>query len=154
MANVLRISGVSAVLRNLSNSGDKIASAVKSGLVKGGLHLQRKSQEIVPVQLGKLKASARTRNVGGEGFDADIVVSYNTEYAVFVHEDLTKAHGKEFNIKHADEIAAAVGTPLGTAKGGMFLRGENQQAKFLEKPAREERREILRIIAAEASQVR
>ena len=154
MARMTRISGMSIILRNLRGAGDKIASAVERGLVKGGRHLQRKSQEIVPVQMGTLKASAGTRNIGGKGFDADVVVLYNTAYAVFVHEDMTKAHGKEFNIKHADEIAAAAGTPAGTAKGGMFLRGENQQAKFLESPVREERRTILKMIAAEAGKVR
>lgn len=122
MANIVRVSGLPTVLRNLRQARDKIAQATAKGLVKGGLHLQRKSQQIVPVQLGDLKNSAGTRNIGGRGFDADVIVFYNTEYAVYVHEDLTKAHGREFNIKHADEIAAAVGTPRGTAQGGMFLR--------------------------------
>ena len=152
------------VLRNLRTAGDRISEAVARGLVKGGLLLQAKSKEIVPVQTGNLKASCFTRNVGGNGFDADVVVGYTSDYAVFVHEDLTKAHGKAFNVKHAEEIAAAghltkkgkwkVDTPMGTAKGGMFPRGENQQAKFLEKPARENRLEILRIVTNEAKNVR
>jgi hypothetical protein len=47
--------------------GDIVASAVKSGktvaqaLLLGGLFLQRKSQEIVPVDTGNLRASAFTR---------------------------------------------------------------------------------------------
>jgi len=142
------------VLRNLKKAGDKIAVGVERGLMKGGRFIQARSMNIVPVQLGTLKASAGTRNVGGRGFDADVVVFYNTEYAVFVHEDMTKAHGKEFNIKHADAIAAAAGTPMGTAKGGMFPRGENQQAKFLERPVREDRSEVLKIVADEARKVR
>lgn len=154
MANIVRVSGLPTVLRNLRQAGDKIAQATAKGLVKGGLHLQRKSQQIVPVQLGDLKNSAGTRNIGGMGFDADVIVFYNTDYAVYVHEDLTKAHGREFNIKHADEIAAAVGTPRGTAQGGMFLRGENQQAKYLERPAREERAAIIKIVAGEVRNVR
>ncbi len=110
--------------------------------------------DIVPVQLGTLKASCFVRSVGGKGFDTDIAVGYTAGYAVYVHEDLTKAHGKEFNVKHADEIAAAAGTPRGTAKGGMFPRGENQQTKFLERPMREERAGILKVIADEVRQVR
>lgn len=154
MANLGNVSGLPTVLRNLRRAGDRIAAGVQRGLTKGGLYLQAKSMDIVPVQLGTLKATAFTRNVGGQGFNADIVVGYNTDYAVFVHEDLTKAHGQEFNIKHADEIAAAAGTPRGTAKGGMFPRPENQQAKFLERPMRQYRREIIGIVADEARRVR
>ena len=150
-----RVSGLSAIIKALRNAGGtKIAPAVARGLKKGGLFLQAKSQEIVPVQMSTLKNSAFTRNVGGGGFDADIVVGYTADYSVFVHEDLTKAHGRDFNIEHTEEIAAAVKTKRGTAKGGMFLRGENQQAKFLERPARENRRQILNIVAAEGRGIR
>lgn len=156
-----RLVGVPEFLKKLRGAKDKIGLACARGLMKGGLLLQRESQQLVPVQLGELKASAGTRNIGGQGFDADIVVFYVPEYAVYVHEDLVAqapparaAHGKYFNIKHAAEIAAAKGTPLGTAKGGMFKRGEKQQAKFLEQPARELRTEILKIIAAEVGKIR
>jgi len=49
-----------------------------------------------------------------------------------------------------EEIKAAKGTKLGTKKGGMFKRGEEEQAKFLEKPAREKRGYIIKIIQFEA----
>lgn len=120
-----------------------LGSGVARGLMKGGLHLQRKSQEITPVDLGDLHGSSFVRNVGGSGFNTDIVVGYGSEacnYAVFVHEDLDKAHGKAFNIKYAKEIAA----------GTMDNRGENQQAKFLERPARTEKKRIIKIIQREA----
>jgi hypothetical protein len=148
------VTGLEKVLKNLDRANVKIGEAVARGLVKGGLVLQAASMDIVPVQLGNLKASCFTRNVGGKGFDTDVVVGYTAGYAVYVHEDLTKTHGKEFNALHAEEIAAAAGTPRGTAKGGMFPRGENQQAKFLERPMREKRIEILKIVAAEARGIR
>lgn len=154
MAQLLFVSGLPTVLRNLRRAVDKIGAATARGGVKAGLFLQAKSMDIVPVQLGTLKASCFCRNIGGRSFDFDVVVGYNTEYAVFVHEDLTKAHGRAFNIKHAQEIADAVGTPRGTAKGGMFPRGENQQAKFLERPMRQCRGDIIRIIATETRSVR
>lgn len=166
---LVELKGMNTVIRNLMKSKKTIAVGVARGLKQGGLHLQRKSQEIVPVQLGNLKASGFCRNVGGTGFDTDIVVGYGSEacnYAVYVHEDLNKAHGQAFNIKHADKIARA-GTyktslktrkttrwkpklEMGTAQGGFFPRGENQQAKFLERPAREERRNIIKIIQRQA----
>jgi hypothetical protein len=163
---IVKVTGINTVIRNLTKSKAKIASGVGRGLKKGGKFLQKKSTEIVPVQIGNLKASCFCRNVGGRGFDTDIVVGYTAKYAVYVHEDLSKAHGKEFNIKHADEIARAgrwssslktgkttfkpkKGLQKGTAQGGMFPRGENQQAKFLEQPARQYRRKIIKMIQKE-----
>lgn len=149
MAKLTNIKGLSAVLDNLKKVKDNVAGDVGRGLKKGGLHLQRKSTDIVPVQLGNLKGSSFCRNVGGSGFDTDMTVGYTADYAVYVHEDMNKLHGRAFNEEYAAEIAAAQGTRRGTAAGGMFNRGENQQAKFLEKPAREERLPILKIIRDE-----
>ena len=143
MAKILKITGINTVIRNLGKAKGVLGTGVARGLKKGGLHLQRKSDEIVPVDLGDLKGSSFCRNIGGRGFDTDIVVGYGSEacnYAIYVHEDLDKAHGKAFNIKYAKEITA----------GTMPNRGENQQAKFLERPAREERKRIVRIIQREA----
>jgi len=151
MAKLTNIRGLSTVLSNLKKAKTNLASGVGRGLKKGGLHLQKKSGDIVPVQLGNLKNSIFCRNVGGSGFDTDIIVGYTADYAVWVHENLNAAHGKVFNEKHAAEIVAARGTKGGTAAGGMFNRGEEQQAKFLEKPAREERRTILMIIRTEVN---
>ena len=134
-------------------SKKNLAAGTARGLKKGGLYLKSKSDEIIPVDWGVLKGSGFCRNVGGSGFDTDIIVGYGSEfcnYAVYVHEDLNKAHGKEFNIKHAAEIAAGKMTYKGKKKKPMANRGENQQAKFLERPAREERRPIIKIIQREA----
>jgi len=150
MARLTHIKGLNTVLGNLRRAKNVVASGVGRGLKKGGLHLQRKSQEIVPVQLGNLKNTSFCRNVGGVGFDTDIVVGYTADYAVYVHENLDKLHGRAFNEEYAGEIAAAQGTRRGTAAGGMFNRGEDQQAKFLEQPARDERGPILKIIRDEA----
>jgi hypothetical protein len=148
------VTGLEKVLKNLDRANVKIGQAVVRGLVKGGLVLQAAAQDIVPVNTGNLHDTAFIRNVGGKGFDADVIVGYTAAYAVYVHEDLTKAHGKEFNAKYAEEIAAAKGTKQGTANAGMHPRGENQQAKFLERPMREQRTTILKIIADEARSVR
>lgn len=162
MAGLQNIRGLNTVLRNLRNASTKMSVAAEVGLKKGGLFLQARSLEIVPVQLGTLKASSFIRNEGDMGYHADIVVGYTASYAVYVHEDLTVAHGHEFNVKYADEIAKhgvwssdiktqrttfKSTSPGGTAKGGWFPRGENQQAKFLERPARSNRTVILKIVA-------
>ena len=159
--NMTRVTGLEQVLRNLAASKDVIGERVARGLSKAGVFLQHESQKVVPVQTGNLKGSAFTRRFG-QGVHADVVVGYTANYAAFVHEDLTKAHGRAFNTKHADEIANAgrwssnIDTAkttfkprlkAGTAAGGMFPRGEEQQAKFLESPAKIHRGTLLRIIA-------
>ena len=150
MADVLKITGMNTIIRNLTKTKVRLGRDVARGLKKGGLHLQRVSQKIVPFQIGNLHGSAYCRNIGGSGFNTDIAVGYTAKYAVFVHENLGAVHGAAFNIKYAEQIAAAAGTHRGTAEGGMINRGENQQAKFLEQPARTEKKTILRIIHREA----
>ena len=120
MAKVMKITGVSKILKNLKKVNAGFAAGFEKGLKRGGLFLQRMSQKVVPVDKSPLKNSARTRNMGGRGFDADIIVSYGTDYAVYVHENLNASHA------------------------------EGKEAKYLEKPARENRTEILKIIAQEA----
>ena len=148
-----KVTGVKQIAFNMKKVNSKLSNNFSRGLKRGGLFLLKHSKKIVPVQVGTLRSSGFCRNVGGSGFRTDIVVGYTAEYAAYVHEDLEKAHGKAFNIKHASEIATAKGMKRGTAAGGMFKRGEDQQAKFLEKPAREKRPEILAIIRGEASAI-
>jgi hypothetical protein len=119
MAKVTTISGVNNILGNIKKYKNITARNTRNGLVKGGLFLQRESQMVVPVDLDILKPSADTRNVGGPGFTADVVVSYTTEYAVYVHENLDARH-----------------------KPG-------KRAKYLEGPAREKKNEIFQIVANE-----
>lgn len=156
----MELKGVAEVTARLKKAGVVTTNAVGYGLVRGGQLLQALSQEICPVQTGNLRASAFTRKIK----PTEVIVGYTADYAVFVHENLDGAHGKAFNILHADEIAGAgkmmtnkkgrvVFVPTskaGTAKGGMFPRGENQSAKFLEKPMRQNRGEIIDVVVDEA----
>ena len=102
----------------MKKAGPKIGRRVAVGLKEGGLFLQRQSQLVVPIDTATLKNTARTNNIGGEGFDADIIVHYGAgaEYAVYVHEDL--------DAKHAP----------------------GKTAKYLERPARKNISEIIKII--------
>jgi hypothetical protein len=125
--------------------GDRIAK----GLMKAGVFVLHESNAIVPVQFGDLKRSGFVRQFGS-GFQTDVVVGYTSEHAAIVHENPNAAHGREFNVKHAAEIARAKAAKRATAKSGMFMRGENQQFKYLETPCRTKRQEILTIIATEA----
>jgi len=148
MARMTRMTGVDKVLASLRRAKDPVGDGIARGLNKAGLVLLKKSKEIVPVQLGNLKASSFIRGVG-RGFKRDVTVGYTANYAVYVHENIMAVHGAVFNQKYAEKISAAQGTKGGTAKGGWFNRGEDQQAKFLETPARRLRRKLIHIIARE-----
>lgn len=144
---------------NLKDITDKIGKlragmgkAMETGLVKGGKLLYDESRILCPIGItGNLHASARVTKEGS-GMTTDVEVSYGTKndekvtYAVYVHERLDPpiAHGHSFNIKHADEIAKA---PPGEKY--FVNRRPQEQAKYLERPAREQKDAILRIIENE-----
>ena len=164
MATELEIKNLKEFIQKLEKASNRILSRAERGLVEAGQFLQGKSMEIVPVQTGYLRASAFTRKVS----QGHVIVGYTALYAAYVHENPNAAHGQAFNIKHAERISRAnqrlyfsEGEPLrsgvtrrvsgqkaGTRRSTYFNRGPNQQYKFLEKPARENRADMLRIIAS------
>jgi len=115
MAKIGYVTGVESVIKNFNKFNKRYQTRFKMGMVLAGLFLQRKSQKIVPIDLGPLKESAFTRAFG-HGFDTDVIVGYTMAYAIYVHEDLEARHAP------------------------------GKEAKFLEKPARENRLQILEII--------
>ena len=151
MINNLKITGMQSVMSKLTKATSNINSALSRGLVKGGHFLQRESQKIVPVDTGNLKGSAFTRKLNWD----HVLVGYTALYASFVHEDLTKAHGKAYNMKMQGR---GIERMFNSGRQNKFLnysklRGENQQAKFLETPMKSKRSEILRIIANEGKRI-
>jgi hypothetical protein len=144
MAKMLKVTGVKNVIAGLRTGTARFDEGLKRGLWAAGLFLHRESVKIVPVQTGNLKNSGFVFSVGKGHV---VAVGYSADYAAYVHENLEAAHGAEYNIKHADEISRAKADKRSTAESGNFNRGENQQAKFLENPAKENRDEILRLIA-------
>lgn len=88
----MSVQGVRAIKEYLGSRHQKAtAKGLRVGLLKAGLFLQRESQKLVPIDTGALKASANTR-IEGEGLDSSVVVSYGTEYAIYVHENLEAHH--------------------------------------------------------------
>ena len=126
------VEGVQQILSAAKQITKRLEAGVARGLKIGGLFLQRKSMEIVPVDQGNLRASSFTR-ASGRGFNTEVRVGYTAEYAVYVHENLDAAHGAEYNAKY-----------------GEGLRGNNQQAKFLEQPARQYAAQIGDLVREEA----
>ena len=117
MAGMIAITGMTRVLSNMRKSKITMGSTFERNLKRAGLFLQRKSMQVVPIDKDILRPSANTRKISGKDWTTDVVVSYHTDYAVYVHEDLNARH-----------------------KSG-------KQAKYLEGPARQNKGEIFTIVA-------
>jgi len=104
MAAMIKITGIDKILRNMDRASADEGKKLEKNLKRAGLFTQRESQKIVPVDQSNLKASAGTRNIGGAGFDADVVVFYNAEYAVYVHEDLNARHKPGKQAKYLESV--------------------------------------------------
>ena len=128
MSEVNGVRGLANVLSNLRAQTYIIPGQVNRGLYKAGLFLQAKSQKLVPVNTGNLKASAFTRLAAGR-----VSVGYTAGYAVFVHEAV------KMKLK---------GKPRPNNKGKFWDPQGKGQAKFLEAPFRNEanRRSIIQIV--------
>lgn len=112
-----------------------VGERVGDAMLVGGEYLLTESHYIVPVDTGHMRDTSYVRREG-TGFYTVIIVAYTAEYAVYVHEDLGKAHGDQYNIKYASQIAAGLDHP----------RRPQEQAKFLEEPLRTKRGQIAAII--------
>lgn len=95
--------------------------AVHRALVSITEYVLYESLKLVPIDTGDLANSAQAY-VEGVGFNSVGVVSYSTSYAVYVHEDRSKAHGETFNARHSWEIAT----------GAERTRRPQESAKFLQ----------------------
>lgn len=103
-------------------------------LTMATVHLQRESMKVVPVDKGPLRRSAEIRKKGNIESPKKPTITltfgyFGIEYAIMVHEELTRAHGRAYNIKYAKEIAEGPNPPWHT-------RGDEQKAKYLEDPFR------------------
>lgn len=157
-----KVQGLKELISALKKTKKDIGDGFARGLKKAGLWIQRESQLIVPVHTGFLKAGAFTRAIGS-GWNTEVHVGYMAAYAIYVHEDLDKLHGRDFNRAYSKEIQIAKAGRAKRNKGtvvGAFLykkrkeknppwyadmstkefieffhsRGENQIAKFLTIP--------------------
>jgi len=135
---MIKAFGVKGLIRKLKKQHTIMQKRAAQGLKKSGLYLQRESQKIVPVDKGVLHNTAFTRQIKG-GENPEVAVGYTAAYALYVHEDMEALHGADFNQAHAKEIAA----------GTQHNRGAKQQAKFLEKPFREKRKQMQDIFKRE-----
>lgn len=117
------VRNLKAVQKALLNQIPKYRKRLRRAVLKGGLLLQRESQQIVPIEFGVLKDSAFTRLVEGDNPDKfDVEVGYEAYYAIYVHEILDNWHAP------------------------------GKYAKFLEWPLRYMKQEILQVIREEMTE--
>lgn len=129
MGQSVKMSEVAAIIKRLRKPDARAVNYVTKSMEAGAKKIYDESQKLVPIDTGALAASGHIVTVHA-GFDSSVEVIYGGEdayYAVFVHEDPTKAHGFVFNELHADEIAS----------GKTHARRPQEQFKFLEVPARD-----------------
>lgn len=87
----LYITGVDWAIRAIGKQTSKDKINIAEGLKKAALTILKKSQQYVPVDTGLLKKSGQIE-VTGSGMGARAAVLYQTRYAIYVHEDLSKYH--------------------------------------------------------------
>lgn len=131
------ITGIEKAIANLEVHKVTKVAQLSTNLYQAGKFLQKVSQEIVPIDTQALHDSAFTLLIPA-GMFTNVVVGYNTSYAVRVHEDLDMRHGARFNQHYASEIAQG--------REGYTMKRPDEQAKFLEKPARDHQGTILAIV--------
>lgn len=119
------LEGMFSVIREINGHIDRAQSRQKAGIWAAGLMVQRKSQRLVPVEKGPLRASAYTRPEG-----SGVVVGYSADYALAVHENVE---------------AKLRGRPRPSGLGEYW--GPHGEPKFLERPFRESKQEIINIVA-------
>jgi len=124
----MSVMGVKAIKAAVAAHDKALGRGVRKGLYRAGLFLQRESMKIVPIDTGALRSSANTR-IEGVGLGSVAVVSYGTDYAIYVHEDL--------------EVQYTLGK---RSKTGKRRHVPGKSAKFLEKPLREKRDRLVEIV--------
>lgn len=88
--NEVKLEGFVELTNKLNKSVSQISDTVQSALLDCGNDLQQKAQDLTPVRTGALKASAFTEAESGS--NPSVIVGFEEEYAIFVHENLEAHH--------------------------------------------------------------
>ena len=86
----IKLEGFVEFTNKLNKSVSQIFNTVQSALLDCGNDLQQKAQDLTPVDTGALRASAFTEAENGR--NPSVIVGFEEEYAIFVHENLEAHH--------------------------------------------------------------
>ncbi len=120
-------SNVKAILSDMKWLEQRHTRRVFATMQYGADIILFESQKLVPIETGALHNSGK---VTKSARDFTVTISYGDDkayYALYVHEDPTKAHGTMYNAKYAYEISM----------GQKHPKRPEEQYKFLEKVCRE-----------------
>lgn len=86
-----RTIGVQASIKKLRRLREQGGKGAELGVFKATEFNKRESVKVTPKDKGDLRKSARTHYTGS-GYEKKGLITFNTLYAVYVHEDLSKWH--------------------------------------------------------------
>jgi hypothetical protein len=89
--SLFRIIGGGNISGKIAALNQAYGRAYSRAVKRAGLLVQREAQKKTPVDTGLLRKSAKTA-ANGSGFDTEVQVSFSTNYAIYVHEDLEAYH--------------------------------------------------------------
>jgi len=72
----------------IENASDEMSYAVGTAMSEAGLDIKRDAQELVPVEFGILRNSARTKLTRRKNFRSEVNITFEAEYALAVHENV------------------------------------------------------------------
>jgi len=92
------------LLGRISHMIDEVPDLVERALFEEATMIFNKSQELCPVDTNRLRLSGKvTVDKTSEGFEA--AITYSTDYAIYVHEDMTKYHNPPTQAKFLEQPA-------------------------------------------------
>jgi hypothetical protein len=112
---MLDIKDLKSLGRGLDHLQQKLDDAAKRALADTAVKVLLDSQELVPVDTGALKASGAISEVKETNDGYEVVISYNTDYAARVHEDLDANHPHGGQAKYLEVPFHQAGETLATA---------------------------------------
>ena len=86
----IKLEGFIELTNKLNKSISQISDTVQSALLDCGNDLQQKAVDITPIDTGALRASAFTE--AESGGNPSVIVGFEEEYAIYVHENLEAHH--------------------------------------------------------------
>jgi hypothetical protein len=88
--NEVKLEGFVELTKKLNKSISEVFDTVEDALLDCGNDLQQKAQDLTPVRTGALRASAFTEAESGS--NPSVIVGFEEEYAIYVHENLEANH--------------------------------------------------------------
>jgi hypothetical protein len=130
----IQIKGKGQVMGNVRALGRFVRTETNRGVEGAGRELLKESRKIVPIETKALWHTGKVvKGLGTDPNDVKVAVQYggapHVHYAVFVHEDMTKRHGRVYNEYYAIDIA----------NGELKRKRPQERAKYLSGPASDDR---------------